>query len=100
MTEADHLPRLSSGAQRMRRYRERRQRGLSCIKVQLRRSEVDALIACKLLEPTEREDRRALAPEVHRYLDANHRTPPVTRNASTVTCHSRLRDTGHASWYL
>jgi hypothetical protein len=30
MTEVDHLPRLSSGAQRMRRYRERRRRGLSC----------------------------------------------------------------------
>jgi hypothetical protein len=30
MTEVDHLPRLSSGAQRMRPYRERRRRGLSC----------------------------------------------------------------------
>ena len=30
MTEVAHLPRLSSGAQRMRRYRERRRRGLSC----------------------------------------------------------------------
>jgi hypothetical protein len=30
MTEVDHLPRLSSGAQRMRRYRERRRRGLLC----------------------------------------------------------------------
>jgi hypothetical protein len=71
MTEVERLPRLSSGAQRMRRYRERRRRGLSCIKVQLRRSEVEALIACKLLEPTEQEDRRALAAALHRYLDAN-----------------------------
>jgi hypothetical protein len=62
---------LSPGAQRMRRYRARRRRGLSCIKVQLRRSEVDGLIACKLLEPTEREDRRALTEALHRYLDAN-----------------------------
>ena len=46
MTEVDHLPRLSPGAQRMRRYRARRRRGLSCIRVQLRRSEVEALIAC------------------------------------------------------
>ena len=30
MTEVAHLPRLSSAAQRMRRYRERRRRGLSC----------------------------------------------------------------------
>jgi hypothetical protein len=61
----------TQGAERMRRYRERRRRGLSCIKVQLRRSEVDALIACKLLEPTERENRRALAAALHRYLDVN-----------------------------
>ena len=67
MTDAS----LTSAAERMRRYRERRRRGLSCIKVQLRRSEVDALIACKLLEPTEREDRRALAAALHRWLDRN-----------------------------
>jgi hypothetical protein len=30
MTEFENLPRLSSGAQRMRRYRERGRRGLSC----------------------------------------------------------------------
>jgi hypothetical protein len=62
---------VSPGAQRMRCYRERRRRGLSCIRVQLRRSEVDALIACKLLEPTARDDRRALAKALHKYLDAN-----------------------------
>jgi hypothetical protein len=61
----------SSAAERMRRYRERRRRGLSCIKVQLRQSEVDALIACRLLEPAEREDRRALTAALHRYLDLN-----------------------------
>jgi hypothetical protein len=55
MTEIDHLPRLSPGAQRMRRYRERRRRGLSCIRVQLRRTEVDSLIACGLVQPAERE---------------------------------------------
>jgi len=70
MTEVAHLPRLSSGAQRMRRYRERRRRGLSCIKVQLRRREVDALVACGLVQPAEREARRALA-ALHRYLDRN-----------------------------
>ena len=74
MTEVAHLPRLSPAAERMRRHRERRRRGLSCIKVELRRSEVDALIACKLLEPTEREDRRALTAALHRYLDSN----PIT----------------------
>ena len=71
MTEIDRLPRLSPGAQRMRRYRERRRRGLSCIKVQLRRSEVEALIACGLLQPAQRQDRNALAAALHRYLDEN-----------------------------
>jgi hypothetical protein len=71
MTEVAYLPRLSPAAERMRRYRERRRRGLSCIKVQLRPSEVDGLIACRLLEPAERQDRIALATALHRYLDAN-----------------------------
>jgi hypothetical protein len=60
-----------SGAERMRRYRERRRRGLTCIKVELRRSEVDALITRGLLQPAERQDRGALAAALHRYLDAN-----------------------------
>ena len=58
-------------AARMRIYRERRRRGLSCIRVQLRQSEVDGLIACGLLSPDERRDRSALAAALHRYLDAN-----------------------------
>jgi hypothetical protein len=71
MTEVAHLPRLSPAAERMRRYRERGRRGLSCITVQLRRSEVDALIACGFLGATDREDRSALAAALHRYHDAN-----------------------------
>jgi len=67
----DALSPVSPAAERMRRYRERRRRGLSCIKVQLRRSEVDALIACGLLEPADRQDRGLLAAALHRYLDNN-----------------------------
>jgi hypothetical protein len=67
----DGVSPVSPAAERMRRYRERRQRGLLCIKVQLRRTEVDALIARGLLKPTERQDRSALAAALHRYLDAN-----------------------------
>jgi hypothetical protein len=59
MTELEHLPRPSASAERMRRFRERRRRGLSCIKVQLRRSEVDALSACGFLGATDRENRSA-----------------------------------------
>ena len=41
LTEIAHLPRLSPAAERMLRYRERRRLGLSCIKVELRRREVE-----------------------------------------------------------
>jgi hypothetical protein len=71
MTELELPRRASPAAERMRRYRERRRHGLLCIKVQLRRNEVDAFIACGLLDPAERQDRRALAAALHRYLDAN-----------------------------
>jgi hypothetical protein len=76
MTEVAHLPR-------------RRRRGLLCIKVQLWRREVDALVACGLVQPAERQNRSALAAALHRYPDANpnSRTPMVRRNANTVTCH-------------
>ena len=90
MTDANSTP----AAERMRRYRERRRRGLSCIKVQLRRSEVDALIGCRLLQPVEREDRQGLSggvPSVSR-CKPNCRTPTVTHNARMVTCHGRERD--------
>ena len=35
MTEVDHLSRLSPGAQRMRRYRRRREAGQQCITLTL-----------------------------------------------------------------
>jgi len=68
---SESVPVVSAGARRMRWYRERRRRGLTCIKVDLRRSEVDALIARGWLKPAERQDRNALAAALHRYLDAN-----------------------------
>ena len=71
MTTSESVPIVSAGARRMRWYRERRRRGLTCIKVDLRRSEVDTLIACGLLKPAERDDRGALAAALHRYLDEN-----------------------------
>jgi len=67
----DAMSPVSPAAERMRRYRERRRRGLLCFKVQLRRTELDALIARGLLEPAERKDRSALAAALLRYLDAN-----------------------------
>ena len=70
-TSSEGVPVVSAGARRMRWYRERRRRGITCIKVQMRRSEVEALIACGLLQPAQRQDRNALAAALHRYLDEN-----------------------------
>ena len=47
MTEVDHLPRLSSGAERMRRYRERRRLGHSCVTVELRGDEIAVAAATR-----------------------------------------------------
>jgi hypothetical protein len=69
MTEVAHLPRLSSAAKRMRRYRERRQRGLRCVTIQIRQSEVDALIHRRLLAPDQRSDQNAMVQALHRFLD-------------------------------
>jgi hypothetical protein len=67
----DSVSPVSPAAKRMRLYRERRRRGLSCIKVELRQNEVAGLIACGLLQPGEQQDRGALAAALHRYLDRN-----------------------------
>jgi hypothetical protein len=69
MTEADHLPRLSPGAERMRRYRVRRRRGLLCVTIQVRQAEISALIEQALLEPSQRQHPAAVAVALHRYLD-------------------------------
>jgi len=41
---------LSPAAERMRRHRQRRRKGLQCIVVELRQSEIEALIRKKLLK--------------------------------------------------
>ena len=50
MTEVDHLPRLSPGAQRMRRYRRRREAGQQCITLTLHEYQLWALVACGFLD--------------------------------------------------
>jgi hypothetical protein len=69
MTEVDHQPRLSPAAERMRRHRERRRRGLRSVTIEVRHSEVDTLIARRLLAPEESTDRSALRKAIHRFLD-------------------------------
>ena len=47
-------------AERMRLHRERRRRGLRCLTIELRETEVDALIRGGLLEQETRNDRNAV----------------------------------------
>ena len=56
MTKADHLPRLSSGAQRMRRYRRRRE-AHRCITLTLHEYQVWGLVACGFLDKDQRQNR-------------------------------------------
>jgi hypothetical protein len=60
-----------SSAERMRRYRARRRLGHSCITVELRESEISALVSCGLLEMDQRDNRAAIAAALQAYLDRN-----------------------------
>jgi hypothetical protein len=68
MTEADHLPRLSPGAQRMRRYRWRREAGRQCVTLTLEEYQVWALVGCGFLAKDQRQNREAVADALRAYL--------------------------------
>ena len=68
MTEADHLPGLSPGAQRMRRYRRRREAGQQCITLTLQEYQVWALVAGGFLDKDQRQNREAVADALRAYL--------------------------------
>ena len=68
MTEADHLPRLASGAQRMRRYRRRREARQQCVTVTLEGYQVWGLVACGFLDKDQRQNREAVADALRAYL--------------------------------
>ena len=50
----------TQAAARMRLHRERRRRGLRCLMIELRETDVDALICGGLLEHETRNDRNAV----------------------------------------
>ena len=72
---SDSLSPVSLGAERMRRYRERRRRGVSCVTIQLFEAEISGLVERGLLEPTQRHDKAAIARAMGRFLDRN----PISR---------------------
>ena len=75
MTDAAHLPRLSPGAQRMRRYRRRREAGQQCITLTLHEYQVWGLVACGFLVKGQRQNREAVADALRAYL--SDAMPPI-----------------------
>ncbi len=55
-TVATSSPLRSPGAERMARHRRRRKKGLRCVTVELRETEIDALIQRRRLAPESRGD--------------------------------------------
>jgi hypothetical protein len=68
MTDAP-APSISSTAKRMRRHRERRRQGLRCLTVQLRNTEIEALIYRGLLMPETRHSKNAVINALHAFFD-------------------------------
>ena len=59
----------SLAAERMRRLRERRRDGMRCLRVELRDTEVDALVQKGLLKAEARSDQNAIADALYDYLE-------------------------------
>ena len=57
-------------AERMRAHRERRKQGLRCLTVELRETEIDALISKGLLTTEKRNNTSAVADALYEYLEA------------------------------
>ena len=66
MTE--YLLKLSSGAQRMRRYRRRREADQQSITLTLHEYQVWGLVACGFLQKDQRQNREAVADALRAYL--------------------------------
>ena len=59
----------SPGAERMRRHRERRQKGLRCVRIELREAEINTLIRRGRLAGDSRGDLAAVRKALHGFLD-------------------------------
>jgi hypothetical protein len=62
-------PSISPAAARMRRHRRRRRDGLHCLTVELRETEIEALIYRGLLRAEMRNSKNAILNALHAYFD-------------------------------
>jgi hypothetical protein len=59
----------TAAAERMRRHRQRRRDGLRCLIIELRETEIDALIRNGLLQPENRHDYGSVQSALYAFLD-------------------------------
>jgi len=59
----------SAAAERMRMHRERRRRGLRCLMIQLRETEIESLVRMGLLKIEMRHDAAAIVKAIHVFFD-------------------------------
>jgi hypothetical protein len=59
----------------MRLHRERRRKGLRCLVIELRETEIDALIHYGLLKPEMRNDQSAICEALYAYFDRSFGKP-------------------------
>ena len=62
-------PSRTAAAERMRRYRQRRRDGLRCLMIELRETEIDALMKKGLLPPENRQDYESVQLALYAFLD-------------------------------
>ena len=60
---------VSHDRPRMRRHRERRRDGLRCLNIELRGTEIDALIDRGLLKPETRNDAKSIIEALYAFFD-------------------------------
>ena len=65
---AQAIPR-SPAAERMRLHRERKKNGMRCVMIELRETEVEALIKLKLLKAEMRDGREAIVEAIYRWFE-------------------------------
>ena len=71
----DSVSPVSPAAQRMRRYRRRREAGQQCITLTLHEYQVWGLVACGFLDKDQRQNREAVADALRAYL--SDAMPPI-----------------------
>jgi hypothetical protein len=65
---AERTPR-SAAAERMRLHRERRRKGLRCVTIEMRESEIETLVRMGLLRAEMRDDASAVTEALYAHLD-------------------------------